>query len=1617
MDGLSNRIIKGYEFKERVGTGGFGAVYRAYQPVVGREVAIKVILPQHANQPDFIRRFEVEAQLIARLEHPHIVPLYDYWREPDGAFLVMRWLRGSLHGGVQRGHWSVERISRLLDQIAGALTVAHREGVIHRDIKPDNILLDEDDNAYLADFGIAKNLNIGVGVAESGITQDSAIVGSPAYITPEQINGDTVTPRTDIYSLGLVLYEMLVGEKPYSDVRTPYELIAHQLNTPIPALHIRRPNLPAALNEVLQTATPKDPAQRYANALRFAAAFRAALPNLQRAPAQPLPEPLTERERDIIRLMIDGLSNAEIAERLVLSAATVKWYVQQLYGKLDVHSRRQAVDRAKQMNLDAHTPMPAVLNRDRLESQTVVESTQGLVSPALHLVTPYKGLRAFQEADAADFFGRAALTEQLLARLAESGDGARFLAVVGPSGSGKSSVVRAGLIPALRRRGLPHSDRWFITEMLPGTHPLEELEVALLRVAASPQTGLLSQLSEDRRGLVRAAKHILPADQDTELVLVIDQFEELFTLLEDEAVRGHFIDNLLSAATDPRSRVRIILTLRADFYDRPLLYPRLAELMRSHTEIILPFSLDELERAIAGPAERVGLTLEAGLVGAIVHDVGEQPGTLPLLQYALSELYERRTDRTLTREAYRASGGIRGALARRANELYDDLETASQAAVRQLFLRLITLGEGTEDTRRRALLTELEGLDAPALEEVINAFVQYRLLTLDRDPMTRGPTVEIAHEALIREWARLRDWLTEGREDLRIQRRLLSAAAEWKQAGRDPSFLATGARLAQFEALQAGSDLALTDDECVYLTTSITERERIKMETQAQHSRELKLAQQSAENAKQAAANAHKAAHSQHQSANRLRYLVGALGMFLLIAVGLSTFAFSQRADAVSQKQSAQNSAATALANYNVANGQSLAAAANALLPGSTNNAEEAALLAIRSLQTGYSTQADLALQRANDLLFTQNIWRNTPSSVQILAYAPDGKMLLIAGTNGLELCNMAPDCHIRRLLIGSLGFSAARFLPDGRDLIGVNWRGQIEIWDVATGTPERQFYAETATQGSVYDYVITDFQLSADGKYMLFGESSLSAGEIEVGLWDIAAAKQLNHWKLLGSAGALAFSPDGQYIVMSNNFNAELWRLDGTAPLRKLIGKTFIQSLAVSPDSRLIVTGGMDGTAQLWDAASGQAVHTLIGHSGPIMDVLFSPDGKYVLTTSIDKTARIWDTVTGSEVRRLTGHRDAVYAASYSPDGAHIVTSSIDGDVRFWSTDLSQTPGKLATEAGQLSNLSVSSDGTRLFTTNQTHNNGTLWRSAPLQPIQTVPGAAAVSQFSTNGLIATVSNPTSGDATVVLLNGSDGRTLNTFTIPIQQGSPNGQDTALSPDGQLVAPIGFDSKAVHIYNAATGQEVRKIHTGITDWPTVGRFSADGKFLLIGLGDGHARLWDISTGKPVMSFDNGTDNNSTFVFSVGFSPDGRYVAVGRSGDVVLYDRTTGARLQTLTRSSSGAVRAEFSPDGKQVVIGGYNAGLDLWDAATGKQLRTFVGHTGPSYGVFSPDGKVIYSVGFEGAIRQWYTDYHDLITAVCGRIFRDFEPADRITYNITGQNPTCPTNPVPTIPVP
>ena len=739
--------LRGYQLDEVIGEGAFSLVWRGTQPSLGRNVAIKQIRAELANQPDFVRRFETEAQTVASLEHPFIIPLYDYWREPDSAYLVMRYVGGgSLESEVLTHRLDDGRLRRMIEQVGSALHTAHRSGVIHRDVKSANVLIDGEDNFYLTDFGIAFTGS----VADDELANVLS-TGSPAYASPEQLRRQELDHRTDIYGFGITLFEAATGRLPFIDAPTQAALVARQLEHPVPAPSSVAPSVPPWVDEIVARATAKSPGDRYAS--------------------------MTE--------------------------------------------------------LMASVPAIAASTGGRPTTATLVGE----------LVNPFKALSAFREADAGDFHGRDRLVARFVEVLERPGSGGRMLAVVGPSGSGKSSAVRSGLLPRLRHGAVAGSEDWFITTMLPGSHPFDELESALTRVAVRHPGPLVELMRTDPRGISRAVNQILP-DEESELLLVIDQFEELFThATASDCTR--FLDGLLAAVREPRARLRVAVTIRADHWDRPLRHPDLAARLETATVTVSPLAADELEAAIVEPVRRQGAAYEPGLVARIIADVGDQAGALPLLQYALTELFDANASGLIRSESYDAIGGLAGALASRAEAEYDAMSESQQLAARRLFGRLVTLGEGIEDTRRRVRSGELG--DDPDTAAVIAAFGAARMLVFDRDPVTREPTVEVAHEALLRAWPRLRRWLDEDRDGLRIHRHLTETAAAWSTSGRDPGELYRGGRLETAAAWSVDHAGDLNTDEREFLDASVAAHqaqaaaEREHFEQQVRSNRRLRV--------------------------------------------------------------------------------------------------------------------------------------------------------------------------------------------------------------------------------------------------------------------------------------------------------------------------------------------------------------------------------------------------------------------------------------------------------------------------------------------------------------------------------------------------------------------------------------------------------------------------------------------------------------------------------------------------------------------------------------------------------------------------------------------------------
>jgi WD40 repeat protein/serine/threonine protein kinase len=1539
MDDLSGQVVKGYELRELIGLGGFAAVYKAYQFAVEREVAIKIILPKYANDPDFIRRFQAEAQLVARLEHIHIVPLFDYWRELNNAYLVMRWLRGgTLFDHIQeRGAWMLPDIARLLDQITAALSIAHRNDVIHQDLTPANILFDEEGNAYLTDFGIAK----GVFTYKQG-SGKAPLFGSPAYMAPEQIMRQPVSPQTDIYSLGIVLYQLLTGTVPF-DSADITDVLSKQVHDPAPPLQLVRPNLPYTLNVVIAQATSKNPDNRYNDAPSLAAAFRMAIQHLHPQVVQAR-YPFLDAAQDV---------------------ATLDLEAQAFDIPTDVYTHE----------VDVST-LP--LRDDTSQQLEVATLDFGMLMVPQN---PYKGLRPFEEADATDFFGRTTFVDRLLERLADPSPDGRFLAVVGPSGSGKSSVVRAGVIPALHKEDIPGANKWFIARMLPGASPFEELQTALLSIAVGQVTE--SELAELMRasehGLAEAVRRVLPDDED-QLLLLIDQFEELFTQVEDEAQQRLFLNNILNAVNDPASRLRVIITLRADFYDRPLLFPAFGELVRTRTEVVLPLSARELREAIVGPAEKAGLTLEPGLASVIVTDVIEQPGALPLLQYALTELFERRQDRVLTLAAYQGSGGVRGALARRAEELYESMQPDHQQAARQLFLRMVNIEEGMEDTRRRVRWAEIMAVSPerkPILQAVLDMYGKFRLLTFDHDPQTREPTVEVAHEALIREWERLRVWLENNRADLIAQRRLASATADWLKSGRETSYLTSGARLIQFEALLGNEQLALTNDELAYIQASVAQRQRRQ---------------------------------------RIIRAAVAALVILTLIAGVAALVALDRQNEAVEAQH---------LANERARVSRSQALAASAL-----KNSEQIDLALLLSLEA--FNAADTYEARNSLLTMLQSephlatFLHSHISPVRSVAFSPDGSLLAAGAIDGsVILWDMAERRTIGQPLVDAdhiARVNAVAFSPDGSLLaVGLN-DGTIQLWDVANGEPVGAPLAQHSEGQPVWDLAF-----HPDGSLLASGSEGDEDQKGTIILWDVATREAVD--ELLSDAEqiySLAFSPDGKILASGCGDSViYLWDMAADDPtiLGTLEGHTnWVWSLAFSPDGSLLASGSFDNTIRLWDVVSRSAYGgPLTGHTDWVRSVAFSDDGLLLASGDEAGIAWVWDTTSGRPAitAPLTGHLDAIWSVAFQPNSHVLATGAEDNQVILWNLD-SQYPlvRRLTGHSDYVTSVAVSPDGSLVAS-----GSGVSQvppedqdRSVRLWDAHSGEEIAVLGEHD----LQVTSLDFSPDGSLLASSGEEG-TIILWDVAARESvgelfpaASVIRTLAFSPQGNILAS-GSDDGVIYLWDmAADDPPILGTLEGHTDWIQSLAFSPDGRVLASGAFDKTIILWDVAARQPI---GDPMVGHTDVVQSVAFSPDGNLLASGsRDNTIILWDVATRQPVRPpLEGHNYWVTSVIFSADGSLLASASRDTTIRLWDVELGRQLGLPLSGHGNwvTQAVFSPDDRLLISGSRDKTLAMWDVDLADWKLHACQVANRNLRQTEWEQYFLsedTSYTETCPLGP-------
>jgi tetratricopeptide (TPR) repeat protein len=513
---------------------------------------------------------------------------------------------------------------------------------------------------------------------------------------------------------------------------------------------------------------------------------------------------------------------------------------------------------------------------------------------------PYRGLRVFDVDDAPFFFGREALVQWLLNELHPATGGRpvnRFLAIVGASGSGKSSVARAGLVAALKQDAIPGSAGWPVTIFRPGPDPVESLAVALSRALNLAQSApalaeLIETFKKNEKTLHLIARQSLSENASAmRLVILVDQFEEVFTLCRKDELRDALISNLLYAAKVAHGQTLVVLTMRADFYGKCAANAELAAALSDHHFLVGPMADEELRRAILRPAQLVGCEFDPGLVDLLLEHVRNQPGALPLLQHALLELWNKREIRRLTVRGYQEIGNLEGALQRRADATLKGFSEDEQELCRRTFLRLTQPGEGTEDTKRRVPIGELESLSggSAATEEIIQKLANASLLTTEGDLKQNDAFVEVAHEALIRNWPQLRKWIDADRAGLRARTRLSEAAREWETASYDEAYLYSGARLAVAAEWAGSHPGELSVKEAEFLRLSVERQKR-------QEASELEAAQRLARAETEHAVEAERRVQEQRQAAFKLRRrALAALGAALTAVILLIITALKWR--------------------------------------------------------------------------------------------------------------------------------------------------------------------------------------------------------------------------------------------------------------------------------------------------------------------------------------------------------------------------------------------------------------------------------------------------------------------------------------------------------------------------------------------------------------------------------------------------------------------------------------------------------------------------------------------------------------------------------------------------
>jgi len=1471
-----------YELIRPLGRGGMGAVYLARDTRLGRLVAIKVVRGRELLSAE---RFRVEARATARCVHENIVVIHDIGEHAGHLYMALEYLSGvtlkqwletrRAQPQAEAAALPVERAIQLILPVVRAMVCAHEHGIVHRDLKPSNIMLTDAGVIKVLDFGVAKLFGVadppspaGASVSEdvsgsSELTDTGLLVGSGYYMSPEQRGTDEVDHRSDIWAVGVTLFELVAGRHPLrGKVWTSLTEVAN-LDVPMPRLADARP---------------------------------------------------------------DAGKLASIVDRCLLKRKTDR------------------IGSARELLGELEALLPAGAGR---------RSAHEGDEPG-----PYAGLAAFQENDADRFFGRTRDIAYAAVLLREQ----PLVAVVGPSGAGKSSFVRAGVVPALKHSG----DAWEALVVRPGRHPLAALAGLLLGDDSSSGT---SRTDADRDALY-ARLGAEPGYLGVRLrarsrrklcrtLLLVDQFEELYTLGADAAERHAFANCLEAVADDASSPLRVVLTIRSDFLDRVTEDSQLMNALVGGMLLLPPLAREALEESLVRPLQQVGYRFETrAMVSDMLDALESTRGALPLLQFTAARLWEMR-DRArevLTEASYRVIGGVAGTLASHADAVLASMSTREQALARTFFERLVT----PERTRAPAALDELRELatDREQAERVLTRLVEARLLVVETDAERQGSTASIVHESLIERWPTLAQWLTEHEEDAAFLARLRSAAREWSHSGRPGGLLWRDEAMLEARRWRRRSAAQVASNEAAFLAAVFALAER---------------------------------------SARRRRLAIIGLGVALVaVAAALGSLAWRERR----ASRHARDEAGLAHVAADHAAHEASRARDGARLAAARDLERDPtlALALLREVEDPAHHRAwpTLAAQVLRAPV-AQAVLEGMDGIVWTAEYSPDGKHVATAAADTAYVWN-ADGTGAPLRLSGHTGpIWQASYSRDGKHLLTSSWDGTVRVWNpdgqgepVVLRQQDRISWAEFSPDGS---HVVTGgwdanvwvwrtdgaeppvilrghknrvrrVAFSPDGKKVA---SASFDGTARVWNADGSGAPVV----LAGHTGivwTVAFSPDGRRVATgAKDGTARLWNADGSGRARVLpVGRPGVSSLVFSHDGKHLATTSWDARARVWDVDDASAPPVvLVGHTGDVNHAAFSPDDRHLVTCSADKTARIWNVDGSGAPVVLSGFEQGVLWVAFSPDGEHIVTAAGDASARIWSARDPNAPVVLAGDPDDEARGAVfAPDGRRVLVHPDANGSAHLWNvdgTGAALALATRCERVLHADFSPGGeRVATVCE----DGRLVVSLAASGATLLTLRDPRVSKL---LWVEYSQDGQHLLASGEGGALVWRADGAGTPTLLRPHTNVQ----FARFDPDNlHVLLVSSEDNTPEIWRADgQGTPLVL--RGHTNN---IHWAAFSPDGRLAVTAAGDNTARVWHVDGSAPSVVLAGHTHEVRrASFSSDSRRVLTVSDDATARVWNAdGTGTPLVLRGHDDGVQRGSFSPDGGRVVTAS-ERTLRVWRSD--------------------------------------------